>query len=88
MKSRILFILSLFVGEMENSAANQLPEADSLPDGFVDSSAEPVTASVPTAPDQEDDVTDYKEEKLVEVELSPDLIMNDFQSYEGDNGSQ
>ncbi|KAL7614947.1 hypothetical protein Lser_V15G08630 [Lactuca serriola] len=72
---------------MENSAANQLPEADSLPDGFVDSSAEPVTASVPTAPDQEDDVTDYKEEKLVEVESRPDLIVNDFQSCEGDNGS-
>ncbi|CAH1438475.1 unnamed protein product [Lactuca virosa] len=77
----------VFFGEMENSAANQLPEADSLPDGFVDSSAEPVTPSVPTAPDQEDEVTDYKEEKLVEVESRPDLIVNAFQSCEGDNGS-
>lgn len=71
---------------MENSAANQLPEADSLPDGFVDSSAEPLTPS-PATPDQEDEVADYKEEKLVEVESRPDLIVNDFQSCEGDNGS-
>ncbi|KAG1371584.1 alpha-taxilin [Cocos nucifera] len=34
---------------MENSSANRLPEADSLPDGFVESSAEP-----PVAPDYKD----------------------------------
>lgn len=71
---------------MENPAANQLPEADSLPDGFVDSSAEPLTPS-PATPDQEDQVTDYKEEKLVEVESRPDLVVNDFHSREGDNES-
>ncbi|KAL8241133.1 hypothetical protein R6Q59_014488 [Mikania micrantha] len=71
---------------MENPAANQLPEADSLPDGFVDSSAESLTPSSPT-PDQEDQVTDYKEEKLIEVESRPDLVVDDFQSCEGDDCS-
>ncbi|KAI3705191.1 hypothetical protein L1987_75425 [Smallanthus sonchifolius] len=72
-----------FFGEMENPAANQLPEADSLPDGFVDSSAESPTSLSPT-PDQ---VADYKEEKLVEVDSRPDLVVDDFQSCEGDDGS-
>ncbi|KAL8210650.1 hypothetical protein R6Q57_005087 [Mikania cordata] len=71
---------------MENPAANQLPEADSLPDGFVDSSAESLTPSSPT-PDQEDQVADYKEEKLIEVESRPDLVVDDFQSCEGDDCS-
>lgn len=53
--------------KMENPAANQLPEADSLPDGFVDSPAEPLAPSTPT-PEQENLVTDYKEEKLVELD--------------------
>ncbi|CAN1174211.1 Txlna [Linum perenne] len=34
--------------EMENLDANQLPEVDSLPDGFVDSSREPVAPATPT----------------------------------------
>ncbi|KAK9063011.1 hypothetical protein SSX86_016881 [Deinandra increscens subsp. villosa] len=71
---------------MENPAANQLPEADSLPDGFVDSSAEPLPPSPPTL-DQENHVTDYKEEKLVEVDSRPDLVVDDFQSCEGDDGN-
>ncbi|KAI3799742.1 hypothetical protein L1987_35043 [Smallanthus sonchifolius] len=79
-----IYILRL--GEMENPVAIQLPEADSLPDGFVDSSAEPVT-SLPRTPDQESQVTDYKEEKLIEVDSRPDLVVDDFQSCEGDNGS-
>ncbi|CAN0909289.1 TXLNA [Linum grandiflorum] len=33
---------------MENLDANQLPEVDSLPDGFVDSSREPVAPATPT----------------------------------------
>ncbi|KAJ0657698.1 putative transcription factor bZIP family [Helianthus annuus] len=71
---------------MENPVANQLPEADSLPDGFVDSSAEPLTSS-PATPNQESEVADYKEEKLIEVDSRPNLIADDFQSCEGDNGN-
>ncbi|XP_076921071.1 uncharacterized protein LOC143582371 isoform X1 [Bidens hawaiensis] len=70
---------------MENPAANQLPEADSLPDGFVDSSAESPAPASPT--DQAEQVTDYKEEKLVEVDSRPDLIVDDFQSCDGDDVS-
>lgn len=70
---------------MENPAANQLPEADSLPDGFVDSSADPLTPSSPRTPDGEDEVTDYKEEKLIEVDSRPDLVVDDFQSCDGDD---
>ncbi|GJU90523.1 beta-taxilin isoform X2 [Tanacetum coccineum] len=71
---------------MENPTATQLPEADSLPDGFVDSSADLLTPS-PMTPEQEDDVNDYKEERLVEVESRPDLVVDDFQSCDGDDGS-
>lgn len=45
--------------------SNQLPEADSLPDGFVESSS------------VEEAVTDYKEEKLLEPESSPQLVIQD-----------
>ncbi|KAF5798932.1 putative Taxilin family [Helianthus annuus] len=69
---------------MENPTANQLPEADSLPDGFVDSSADPLTSS-PPSPDQEDQATDYKDEKLIEVESRPDSVADDFQSCDGDD---
>ncbi|XP_076958754.1 uncharacterized protein LOC143634604 [Bidens hawaiensis] len=60
---------------MENPVVNQLPEADSLPDGFVDSStsAEPLTRC------RESRVLDYKEEKLIEVGSQPDLLVDDFQ---------
>ncbi|PWA95992.1 taxilin [Artemisia annua] len=63
---------------MENPEATHLPEADSLPDGFVESSADPLTPS-PTTPEQEEeeDVNDYKEERLVD----------DFHSCDGDDGS-
>lgn len=79
--------VSLFVGERDKPATNQLPEANSLSDGFVDRSTGSLTPLVPTTPNREEEVTDYKEEKLVEVESRPDLIVNDFQSCEGDNGS-
>ncbi|CAI0411678.1 unnamed protein product [Linum tenue] len=36
------------VGKMENLDANQLPEVDAMPDGFVDSSREPVAPATPT----------------------------------------
>uniref|UniRef100_A0A5B7A6M2 Putative beta-taxilin isoform X1 n=1 Tax=Davidia involucrata TaxID=16924 RepID=A0A5B7A6M2_DAVIN len=70
---------------MENPAADQLPEADSLPDGFVDSTAEPLPPSTPT-PEQEKPLTDYKEEKLIESDPGPVLAVNEFQL--GESGTQ
>ncbi|KAL6980390.1 hypothetical protein U1Q18_022032 [Sarracenia purpurea var. burkii] len=62
---------------MENPIADQLPEAHSLPDGFVDSSVEPLSPSTPT-PEQEKPLTDYKEEKLVELDSIPGVIVNEL----------
>ena len=56
------------VGEMENTAANQLPEVDSLPDGFVESSAEPVAPPTPTL----DKESDYKDSNFSTTEPSND----------------
>ncbi|KAI3458986.1 hypothetical protein Pfo_015649 [Paulownia fortunei] len=51
-----------------NPEVNQLPEADSLPDGFVESSSsEPL----------EETVTDYKEEKLLEPDSRPEVVIED-----------
>lgn len=47
-----------------NPEANQLPEAASLPDGFVESS--PAEA-----------VVDYKEEKLLEPGSRPEVVIED-----------
>ncbi|XP_028082606.1 beta-taxilin-like isoform X1 [Camellia sinensis] len=66
---------------MENPAVDQLPEAHSLPDGFVDSSVEPLAPSTPML-EQEMPLTDYKEEKLVEPDSSPDLVVGELQSSE------
>ncbi|XP_057485895.1 uncharacterized protein LOC130772186 isoform X2 [Actinidia eriantha] len=63
---------------MENPGVDQLPEAHSLPDGFVDSSTEQLAPST-TTPEQEKPLSDHKEEKLVE----PDVAVNEFQSNEG-----
>jgi hypothetical protein len=67
---------------MENPAADQLPEVDSLPDGFVESAVEPLSPSTP-AVEHEKPVRDYKEEKLLEPELSPQLLVNDSPSTDG-----
>ncbi|KAJ8421215.1 hypothetical protein Cgig2_011603 [Carnegiea gigantea] len=50
---------------MENSPANQLPEVDSLPDGFVEG---PSISLAPRTPsnEQEKPCADYKEDKLSE----------------------
>ncbi|MCD7462550.1 hypothetical protein HAX54_048752 [Datura stramonium] len=66
-----------------NPAADQLPEAESLPDGFVgdSSSTDPMAPKTPQ-PEQEklsQEVTDYKEEKLVDPHLN---------AYEECDGSQ
>ncbi|KAE9445539.1 hypothetical protein C3L33_22563, partial [Rhododendron williamsianum] len=67
---------------MENPAADQLPEAHSLPDGFVDSSPEPLAPSTLTL-EQEKPVIDYKEEKLVEADSRHELVLNELQPSEG-----
>ncbi|XP_059308326.1 uncharacterized protein LOC132059657 isoform X2 [Lycium ferocissimum] len=52
-----------------NPAADQLPEAESLPDGFVgDSSRNDQMA--PKTPQLEQEVTDYKDEKVVDPQLN------------------
>ncbi|GFY84571.1 hypothetical protein Acr_03g0013450 [Actinidia rufa] len=63
---------------MENPGVDQLPEAHSLPDGFVDSPTEQLAPST-TTPEQEKPLSDHKEEKLVES----DVAVNEFQSNEG-----
>lgn len=72
----------LYVGYMENTnqtpsanpEANQLPEANSLPDGFVDS-----CSADPKAEEEKPELADYKEEKLVEPDERPELIIDDLQ---------
>ncbi|KAK4366585.1 hypothetical protein RND71_014465 [Anisodus tanguticus] len=49
-----------------NPAADQLPEAESLPDGFVGDSS----TTDPKTPQPKQQVTDYKEEKLVDPQLN------------------
>lgn len=66
---RFKFIAENLPGEMENTAANQLPEVDSLPDGFVESSAEPVAPPTPTL----DKESDYKDSNFSTTEPSNDL---------------
>eukprot|EP00268_Persea_americana_P033223 TRINITY_DN32952_c0_g1_i1.p1 TRINITY_DN32952_c0_g1~~TRINITY_DN32952_c0_g1_i1.p1 ORF type:complete len:541 (-),score=146.12 TRINITY_DN32952_c0_g1_i1:594-2042(-) len=46
---------------MEQSPANQLPEADSLPDGFVESSTEPSIPISETEKQQQQHSSDYKD---------------------------
>lgn len=67
---------------MENPAADQLPEAHSLPDGFVDSSPELLAPSTPIL-EHEKPVIDYKEEKLVEADSRPELVLHELQPSEG-----
>lgn len=77
----------LVVGVMENPNptvnpnpdANQLPEADSLPDGFVRSSSSTVDQLGPEMTNLEDpESVDYKEEKLVDPNLRPELVGDDL----------
>ncbi|KAL7148623.1 hypothetical protein ABFS83_06G191100 [Erythranthe nasuta] len=56
--------------ENPNPGVNQLPESDSFPDGFVVSS--------PAKPPLEETVTDYKEEKLVELDSRPEVVIENF----------
>ncbi|XP_075671198.1 uncharacterized protein LOC142640811 isoform X1 [Castanea sativa] len=67
---------------MENPDANQLPEADALPDGFVESSTEPVAPPTPTV-EQEKPLGDYKEDSFSELDHSDKLSTNEFQTSQG-----
>ncbi|XP_076895781.1 uncharacterized protein LOC143548536 [Bidens hawaiensis] len=53
--------------KMENPVVNQLPEAASLPDGFVDSSSADPLTRCSSARGRESRVLDYKEESCVYV---------------------
>ncbi|CAA2954439.1 beta-taxilin isoform X1 [Olea europaea subsp. europaea] len=64
-----------------NQQKNQLPEADSLPDGFVDSSSAKPLA--PGAPGPEQEVTS-KEEKLVKSDSLAEVVVNDGTSTSQD----
>ncbi|KAK4578880.1 hypothetical protein RGQ29_028807 [Quercus rubra] len=67
---------------MENPDANQLPEADALPDGFVESSTEPVAPPTPTV-EQEKPLGDYKEDSFSDLDHSDKLSANEFQTSQG-----
>ncbi|KAL5569271.1 hypothetical protein UlMin_025846, partial [Ulmus minor] len=58
---------------MENPDANQLPEVDSLPDGFVDSPTEPLAPATPTL-EQEKPLGSNKECNISPVEGSNESI--------------
>ena len=60
-------------GTMENPDANQLPEVDSLPDGFVDSPTEPLAPATPTL-EQEKPLGSNKECNISPVEGSNESI--------------
>lgn len=67
---------------MENPEANQLPEVDSMPDGFVESSTEPVAPLTPTV-EKEKPLGDYKEDSFAELDHSDELAANEFQTSQG-----
>ncbi|OMO71567.1 Taxilin family [Corchorus capsularis] len=54
---------------MENPEANQLPEVDSLPDGFVESPSEPSPPNTPIVEQEKPLQPDYKEDDLVSSEF-------------------
>ncbi|KAK8671642.1 hypothetical protein V6N13_038232 [Hibiscus sabdariffa] len=59
---------------MENPEANQLPEVDSLPDGFVESPSEPLAPKTPVLEQENPSQPDYKED---------DLVANEFGARKG-----
>lgn len=57
---------------MENPSANQLPEVDSLPDGFVESYEDPIAPQT-TMHNQDKMPADYKCDNVTNVDHSNDL---------------
>lgn len=66
---------------MQNPDANQLPEVDSLPDGFVEGSTEPPAPPTPTV-EQEKPLGDYKD-SFPELDHSEELSANECQASQG-----
>ncbi|KAJ7975093.1 alpha-taxilin [Quillaja saponaria] len=60
---------------MQGPNTNQLPEVDSLPDGFVDSSADTLAPLPPTF-EQEKPLNDYKEEGSSKLGSSNEVVDN------------
>lgn len=76
------------VGRMQNPDANQLPEVDSLPDGFVDSTTEPLGPSTPT-PEEEKLLNSYKESASSDLGSSIDLTDKfEAKDYENNHGKE
>ncbi|GAV73490.1 Taxilin domain-containing protein [Cephalotus follicularis] len=71
---------------MQNPDANQLPEVDALPDGFVDSPTEPLAPPTPTI-EQKKPQSNHKEDDLSESdgssEQSQELSPNESQASRG-----
>lgn len=67
---------------MENPEANQLPEVDSLPDGFVDSPAEPVAPATPNL-EQEKPLNNHNKGDTSEADCSSESLENEFRKSEG-----
>lgn len=80
-ESLLILLLISSVAYMENAnpasnpitEADQLPEVDSLPDGFVDG-----TSETQKVEEDKPEFTDYKEEKLVEPDRRPELVIDDL----------
>ncbi|KAH9703579.1 alpha-taxilin-like protein [Citrus sinensis] len=74
------------LGVMESQTANQLPEANTLPDGFVDSSTEDLAPLTPNV-EQEKPHGDYKEEGFAGLgdssESRHEFASKEFQTSEG-----
>ncbi|XP_052295554.1 uncharacterized protein LOC102611312 isoform X5 [Citrus sinensis] len=74
-------------GVMESQTANQLPEANTLPDGFVDSSTEDLAPLTPNV-EQEKPHGDYKEEGFAGLgdssESRHEFASKEFQTSEVD----
>jgi len=66
---------------MENSAANQLPEVDSLPDGFVEGPSVLIAPKTPSN-EKENPLADYKEDNISESDTlnysSNEVSTNEF----------
>ncbi|XP_022765347.1 beta-taxilin-like isoform X2 [Durio zibethinus] len=68
-KSFSFFFSSSSYLKMENPQANQLPEVDSLPDGFVASPSEPLAPNTPILEQEKPLQPDYTEDDLVSTEF-------------------
>ncbi|XP_068330206.1 uncharacterized protein [Pyrus communis] len=71
---------------MENPEANQLPEVDSLPDGFVESSPEPLAPATPTFEQEKplgNNESDNSTERDSSKEPVGELAADEFQASQG-----